>query len=183
MAIFYRKPKPKRDWSKFGNHVSLAALEGVTLNIPNVIRELDGAATKTLDDPSTDERAWIWIYTTLCTALHMMYRDLDPDRKIDEKTARKEIKKFANLTLQFSESIELKAVDLNNPIESKAIRNIKDSIVNIFYDFFDKKISHEKIVSIFSIKLRSASARVFALDPKFYIPIQQSVENLSLIHI
>ena len=76
LAVYLHKPEHERNWGAVANKLGLAALEGLTLNIPNVLREIDGAVAGTGVEHTVDERAWVWLRTTLCTGLLITLRDL-----------------------------------------------------------------------------------------------------------
>lgn len=169
MAIYFSEPKEKRDWPAIGMHLGLAALEGFALNIPNVIRELNQAGTQTLKEQSSDERAWVWLYTTLSAALYLLYQELPEEKRISSQNAKEKIKEFSRDVLNLKRRIEMHPHDASNPLDSEVMSVARTRFPELFSELLQSKKSSSDTETIrFGIALRAASARVFALDPEYY---------------
>lgn len=159
-------------------HIGLAALEGLALNIPNVIREIDSAVTDTFENHSADEVAWTWMYTSLATALYTHHRSLPESHRISEKGCRAKVKAFAKTVLAKVEDAELHPNDLVNPADAAALRPLMEAVASTLQDLSAGKgnnVSADQ--KRFRSALRAASARVLALDPDYYAPLHEILNN------
>lgn len=177
MSIFIKKPLAKRNWSKFMEHIGLAALEGLSLNIPNAIREIDSSVTTTFKEHRPDEVAWTWMYASLAAAFYNFYLSVPESKRIKETEYRKKSKKFAENILDKIEGGELHPKDLINPAEAEALNTAKDIISKALNEISSDEENSDININKFRIAFRSASARVLSLDHTYYAPLNDILNN------
>lgn len=159
-------------------HISLAALEGITLNIPNAIREIDSAIANTFEDHSPDEVAWTWMYISWATAIYTHYSSLPEAQRISEKDCRAKAKKLAKSVLATVEDAELHPNDLLNPADAAALLPAVKEMTSILQSPSTGQGNNDGAeLKRFRSALRAASARVLAMDPKYYEPLHGILSN------
>ncbi|MEM7522998.1 MAG: pentapeptide repeat-containing protein [Pseudomonadota bacterium] len=178
MPLRFSQPASQRDWAETFRRLGLAALEGMALNIPNVLREFDAAAGA-LADPKPEERAWIWLNITLRTGLYTMATGLRPPIEITREELAPIIAEVAAAQMDALETTELTLATLWNPADQPAFAPVRDALPD-----FIKRISPDArdsdidgAAKAFAAALRSASARVAALDPDFYKPLEDALSG------
>ncbi|WOI30455.1 pentapeptide repeat-containing protein [Sulfitobacter dubius] len=178
MSIYFKKPGSKRNLPKVLNYISMAALEGLTLNLPNAIREIDSAIGETFEEHSPDEVAWTWMYATLATAVYSYSKPYRGSRQLSESRCREIAKELAQSILEKIEGIELSLGDLINPADSAVLfpemADTNSALQHLFLQ--DGKILGASRKE-FQSALRAASARVLAMDPSYYAPLHQLLDN------
>ncbi|WP_299870686.1 pentapeptide repeat-containing protein [uncultured Hoeflea sp.] len=193
MSIYFRKPKFENDWLETTKNLTFAAIEIVGLqlgalvlgaggNITGAMDRFDAAFPDNRDGHSTDERAWVWLYTTLSAGLYMMFLKVSEQKRIDEASAKDLIKKIAADTISGIEAQKdlhcLTGDMLINPADSTALSRINTKINKLLIDFFQEEEDRSPFSQLeFKAALRAASSRVLALEPDYYQPLLQSVEN------
>ncbi|UWR16310.1 pentapeptide repeat-containing protein [Sulfitobacter sp. M368] len=193
MSIYFKKPDFKNDWLETTKNLTFAAIEIVGLQLGAVVLGAGGNITGALDrfnaafpdskeNHTTDERAWVWLYTTLSAGLYMLYLQVPKQQRIDDSSAKNLIKEnvsdaLAKITEQERQHTLTEGM-LFNPADTTVLSGVVEKSGEIFSDFFvDQDTANSLKKGELGAALRAASSRVLALEPEYYQPLLNSVEN------
>ncbi|MEM7188232.1 MAG: hypothetical protein AAF439_01355 [Pseudomonadota bacterium] len=73
MAIYFKKPDLGRNWKKTLSGLALALADTATTNVSGAIERLGKAAKIDLEHHTVEERAWIWLHSTLSAGLRLIH--------------------------------------------------------------------------------------------------------------
>jgi hypothetical protein len=173
MAVYFKDLDNTRDWRAVVENLALAGLSAASFDLADAFRSIRDAATGSRPDPSTDERAGVWLRTTVTAALLTLMDDPrfggPLDRDADRKAAAKALIADA-LSLRGLDRFD--AAHLANPAELPPLRKLRKALPTFLRATTDSLAPADaEIDRRFAELLRSVSARAFALDPDYFAPL------------
>lgn len=174
MAVYFKDFDKARDWRTLVEDLSLASASAILSFIPvNLYKGAKDAVAESEPTPGIDERAGIWLRVTATTALLDLLNDPahggpirhDPDCKDAAKV-------FVNERLTLDGSVPFEPAALDNLGGSPGLATVRADLPSLV-----PTADAESLRLAYDARLRKNTARVFALDPDLYGPLEAALQG------